>query len=189
MRLRRGALMIAFASAAFAGSIASADGARPHPMVASTDPCAASPALVAAAVAREPGWSPVRLNDLVADDLALWKADRPDACPGFASARLGVGTGPAFAIALLRTSSRGAEEKVLLLIPEGDRVQERLLARPHTITHPEVVWRTGPGQTRAWDGGPTIDVAHDSIIWEAIEARAQQFFFVGGQLRSVVTSN
>jgi hypothetical protein len=154
-----------------------------------TDPCAVVPVPVSAALARTPTWSLLHVDNLQADDSALWNARRPQACPGFAPADLGVGSGFAYAIALIRTTRQGNEEEVILLIPTGDQIEQRMLAKPHPVSNPAVVWRAEPGRTRAWDGGPTINVAHDSIIVETIETTAEQFFFVRGRMRRVVTSD
>jgi hypothetical protein len=57
------------------------------------------------------------------------------------------------------------------------------------VGNPVVIWRTSPGRYRAWDGGPNIRVPHDSVVVETLEASAEQYYFVGRRLRSIVTSN
>ena len=183
------AFIIGFGTAVIAVLNASGGAAQSSDRSAVADPCIALPEPVDAFVARAYGWSMLRLKDLNSDDRALWNASRPNVCPGFASAKMGMGSSPAYAVALLRKTQRGTEEQVVLLIRDKGHVQENILIKPHTVSNPAVVWRVGPGKTRAWDGGPTIDVAYDSIIVETIEATAKQFFFVRGRLRTVVTSD
>jgi len=181
--------VVLLATATCALVAASAQMAAHSAHAKAADPCAVVPPAVSAAVSREPGWTLLRLKDLEAGDRAIWHAHKPKACPGFAAARLGVGSGLAFAIALIRTTAHRREEEVILLIPKGRHIQRRFLYRPYPVGNAEVVWRYPPGPTRAWDGGPTIKVAHDSIIVEEIESRTVQFYFVRGRMRSVVTSD
>ena len=159
-----------------------------NPHAPPVDQCEALPLPDATAVAEAPGWSLLRLDRLEANDRSLWNARRPEACPGFTDARLSGAAGPSYAIALVRLSSQRTQEEVILLFADGVGFRRYLLAEPHSVANPAVVWRTGPGEIRAWDGGRSIRLTYDSIILETIEATARQFYFVRGQMRSVITS-
>jgi len=163
--------------AAMASGLASAAAAAP-------DPCAHPPAAVQGML--KDGWRLLTLVDLEPDDRALWAATHAPACPGFAVARMDGGGAPAYAVALLRARGGRVEETVRLRLP-GFAV-DRVLMAP-AIDSRIVVWRAGPGPTRAWDGGPTVRVAHDSVIVELMEASATQYFLSRGRLRSIQTSD
>jgi len=132
------------------------------------------------------GWRLLTRADLETYDKTLWISSHGAACPGFAVARMGGGA-PAYAIALFRQRGGRLEETVRLRLPGA--MNNRVLLPVTPVPYPLVVWRLGPGPTQAWDGGPTIRVAHDSIIIEQMEASSTQVFLSRGRLRIIRTSD
>jgi hypothetical protein len=153
----------------------------------SEDACKAPPGQVAGLI--EPGWQLLRLDDLGPDDQQLWATYRPHTCPGYAVARMGAGSEPSYAVALIQKGPAGTREKVVLLVPQGTRSVTHVLAKPLFVGNPAVVWRAGPGRYHAWDGGPSIGVPHDAVVVETLEASAELHYLVGDRLKSIVTSN
>ena len=92
MRSSLPALVLILSTLALATQAGGAPNTNRPTQANAADPCAAVPAPISAAIASEPAWSRLRLNTLQADDRKLWNAARPDVCPGFVAARLGVGT-------------------------------------------------------------------------------------------------
>ena len=153
----------------------------------STDTCRSPPAPVVAAI--ETGWSLLRLKDLNPDDQKLWLSARPEACPGYAAANMGAGSGPSYIVALIDKRTADTREKVVLLIPHGNSFAKRTLTKPTKVGNPAVVWRAPPGKYHRWDESRSITVRSDSVVLETIEASAVQYYVVGGRLRSLITSD
>lgn len=165
----------------------------PDPVIAADaarsggDACNNPPAHVTAAI--QPGWVLLRLGDLNPDDRRFWITARPQVCPGYAAAIMEKGSQPAYAVATLRRRADRIEEQVVLIVPKRADVVVHQLAMPRTVGNPAVVWRVAPGKTRAWDGSRTMNIRYDSVVVETIESAAEQFYFAGGRLKSIVTSN
>ena len=178
------AVLLAVSSAGCSGlALATAAYAAQPPR----DACSKAPAPVTAAV--EPGWALLRLEDLNSDDQKLWLGARPRSCPGYAAANMGAGSGPSYIVALIDKRTAKAREKVVLLVPNETAFAKHTLAKPAPVGNPAVVWRAPPGKYHEWDASHSITIRNDSVVLETMETSAVQYYFDGGRLRSLTTSD
>jgi hypothetical protein len=159
-------MVIAVALAGLAGtSVASAQ-------------CEKPPRPVADYLAAHPGWRALTLADLTRDQQMQWNEGHKALCPGFAEVALDATGEKSYALALVNKSV--TQEETLILRGAAARPLTIYPASPATGI---VVYRMPPGQYD--DGDRKIAIAHDSVMYEAFESAAQQFYFVDGKLHKL----
>ncbi len=157
---------------------------------ANADPCSNLPPAVSAYLGAKPQWVLVRVTNLNADDRKLWKDAHGAKCPGLAIADFEGRGRLSYGLALLRHDRRGDEEKFVILHQRAKGISIMVVFPPYRPGNPDVVWRAPPGRTQAWDDDTkTILVPHDSVIFETLEAAAQQFYFKNDHLLKIQTSD
>lgn len=150
--------------------------------------CDVLPAELPSYVNGNAGWKVVSEKDLSRDDQELWPRYHHNACPGFTTADLD-GAGQSYsAIALLRSEKGQLIERLIVVSRKADQLVEQEVVGPTSVSTPWVVWRTKSGRVFDYDTGMHIDVPHDSIIYEKMEASAFQYYMLDGRLRSILVS-
>ena len=135
-------------------------------------------------------WRIVTLTDLPADDQQLWQTSHNGRCPGVASGNFMGGTQPSYVIAMIHNQRSGKLlEQLLILIPEGKSFKRTILVKPTAVVSPFVVWKLSPGKYKGVDQEQSIEIPHDSFVYEKIEAFATQYYYDDGHLHSIVTAN
>lgn len=137
------------------------------------------------------GWIVVTLNDLVADDQALWSRSHAGQCPGIAVGRFDGTAADSYAIALVRRGGRVGHyvEQLVLLRPSGSTYSHVVVNGPARVVSPLVVWSLPPGTYAGSGDGLRVTIGTDSFVYEKLEASAVQYYLVGGQLHSLVTGD
>ena len=135
------------------------------------------------------GWKIGKLTDLPADDQRLWTNSHDGQCPGVAAGHFSEDK-LSYAVALLRNQrSGGLQEQLVVLVPEGNSFRSQVVVKPTTVVSPFVIWKVPPGKYKGVDQDNTVQIAHDSFIYEKMEAYATQYYYDEGRLRSIVTAN
>lgn len=133
-------------------------------------------------------WRVVKLTDLPADDRKLWENSHNGQCPGVAAGNFSDDK-LSYAVALLRNQPSGElEEQLIVLLPEGNSFRRTVVVKPTTVVGPFVIWKVPPGKYQGVDKAKAVQIAHDSFIYEKIEAYARQYYYDDGHLRSIVTA-
>lgn len=132
-------------------------------------PDCAPPPAVAAYLKAHPGWTPLTLADLNADQQALWNEAHKDACPGWTAVVLDRSKETSYALALL-SADRKLEQWVLL---KGAAAKPSVIEPPSQSTG-IVVWRK-----------PKAASGFDGFVYELFESASQEFYFVKGKIRKV----
>jgi len=134
-------------------------------------------------------WKVVKLTDLPADDQKLWENSHNGQCPGVAAGNFSEDK-LSYAVALVRSQPSGAlQEQLIVLLPEANSFRRTVVVKPTTVVGPFVIWRVPPGKYQGVDNAGTVQIAHDSFIYEKMEAYARQYYYDAGHLRSIVTAN
>lgn len=150
--------------------------------------CKEFPSTVVGYLQAHPSWSVVQVSDLVEDDKLLWRNNHDKLCPGLAVAEL-TGTGrKAYALALIQNKNGENFEMLVLLTGSANKLEQHTLVKPNRVTSPFVVWRVGPGKFTDNNTGTTIFIAHDSIVYEAMESTSTQFYLKRGKIHSLLAS-
>ena len=145
--------------------------------------------LLPRAFALPSGWRVVTLEDLPEDDRDLWGREHAGQCPGAVVGRFTDDSRYSYAVALLQSGPGGKLlEQLVAILPAGNRLSRVVLVKPTTVVSPFVVWAVPPGKYAGVDGAPAVSVPHDSIIYEKMEATANQFFYLDGRFRSIQTA-
>ena len=135
-------------------------------------------------------WRVVKLTDLPLDDQKLWEPSHDGRCPGIAAGKFTGGEKLSYAVALIRDQPSGRIlEQLIILAPEGDSFRRAVLIKPTNVVSPFVVWKVPPGKYKGVDQGKTVQIVHDSFVYEKLEAYATQYYYDGGRLHSIVTAN
>lgn len=140
-----------------------------------------------------PGWAFVDVKDLVSDDKSLWDQSHDGQCPGIAIVDLDGKGQQSYALALLKTGSGQAVEKLLVIRRQSTRLVRRILVPPTSVMYtnvaaPFVVWKAGPGIYRDQKSGHHAKLAHDGIVYEKLEATATVYYLSRGRFTSILTS-
>ena len=136
------------------------------------------------------GWRIVGLTDLPGDDQKLWRTSHDGKCPGIAAGNFMGGEKLSFAIALIRNQPSGRIlEQLIVLSPEGDSFRRTTVIAPTDVVSPFVVWKVAPGNYKGVYQDKTVRIAHDSFVYEKMEAYATQYYYIGNRLHSIVTAN
>jgi hypothetical protein len=135
-----------------------------------------------------PGWSIVETSDLPDDDKALWKNYHEGLCPGIAIVDVDGGGRKSYALALKRKVKDVVFEKLVVLKGSAGAFSEHVLVNPTRVISPFVVYRVGPGKYLDHNTGKTIRIAHDSIVYEKMEAISMQFYFSNGKPYSLLAA-
>ena len=154
---------------------------------APADPCENLPLPVTSYLRANTSWVLVRVDDLSSDHQQLWTDTHPGACPGLASGDFEGRGRLSFALALLRRGG-GREEQLVLLRQRAGRTVVTTIVPLYRGASPEVVWRAPPGRTRL-SQTRTIAIKLDSIMFEALESAARQYYFVNSRLLKIQTSD
>jgi len=134
-------------------------------------------------------WKVVKLTDLAADDQELWENSHYGQCPGVAAGNFSEDK-LSYAVALVRNqSSGGLEEQLIVLFPKGNSFKSTVVVKPTIVVGPFVIWKAPPGKYQGADKAGIVQIAHDSFIYEKMEAYARQYYYDDGHLRSIVTAN
>lgn len=145
--------------------------------------CENVPAAVAAYLAARPGWKIVHQADLGKDDQALWSQYHGQACPGLARADLQGNGRWSYGLSLIN----GQNRQIIILYDTGKALREKVL-----FTLPggtiEVVHTAAPGPTYEVETHHRIGLQHQSLVFEALESSAEQYYWRNGKLGSVVIS-
>jgi hypothetical protein len=136
------------------------------------------------------GCRAVNLTDLPNDDQDLWKRGHAESCPGIAAGKIASGDRYAYAVALLKNDADGKLlEQFVVWLWAGDHFSAVVLVRPtEVVGGPFVVWRVPPGRSAGVDRRRPVSIAHDSFIYEKMEAIATQFYYVNGKFRTIQTA-
>ncbi len=144
--------------------------------------CDPLPAPVAGYVRAHAGWKVVRFTDLVRDDQALWAQYHKTVCPGWAKVRLDPRQPAFYAVALIRPK----QEKLVLIDADGRHARD--LVPADRLYNPRVVWTVPPGRYRDENTEKDVTVGEESVVFEAMEAAATQFYMKDGKIRSLLAS-
>jgi hypothetical protein len=140
--------------------------------------CERPPAQVAGYLKAHPGWRLLVLGDLTKDQQMQWSEGHKGLCPGLAEVVLDATGEKSYALALL--DKAGKQEQTLIL---RGAAAKPLIIYPVSSATGIVVYRMPPGQYD--DGERKVAIAHDSVMYEAFESAAQQFYFVAGKLHKL----
>ena len=151
-------------------------------------PCNTLPDGVRKSLSSETGLKVLQLEDLEADDHEIWTKNHSPECPGIVRADLGIGSGASIAVAEISSAGK-KQERLILFVPKGYGWERKSIVGARDITNPMVIWLSRSKTAKAWDGGPTHRLNHDGIVFEALEASATLYYFAGGALRSIQTSD
>jgi hypothetical protein len=136
------------------------------------------------------GWRVVTLADLPNDDRDLWQREHTGRCPGVAAGRLVSGDRYSYAVALLKEDANGGLfQQLVVWLWAGGHLSSTVLVGPTpVVAGPFVVWMAPPGKSVGVDGQPPVMFAHDSFIYEKMEAIATQFYYLNGRFRKLQTA-
>jgi hypothetical protein len=141
---------------------------------------------VAAFLAKHPSWAIRDMSDLGADDRALWDQYHKGKCPGMAFVDLEGSGQISYALELINRPED--KEQLIVLKSVGGKLHETVLEPPFK-SGGLVVWRAPPGKSGDMYTGKRVYVAHDSIIWERMEASSQQIYLDHGRFKRLQTSD
>ncbi len=136
------------------------------------------------------GWRAVTLEDLSNDDQHLWQRYHADKCPGIAEGDVAGAGRKSFAVALLRNDAGGLRQQLIVWLRTGSSFTKIVLVRPDPVVAGLfVVWITPPGKSREWDGAQTVNVTHESFVYEKMQAIAWQFRLLNGTFHRLQTAD
>jgi hypothetical protein len=131
-----------------------------------------------------PGWHIVTETDLRTDDQALWRQHHSGACPGLAKADLKGDGGASYGLVL----RSGERIRKVILVSDNRVLREHLVIKHRTGAIP-VVHVAEPGPAYEFETRKRHDIAHQSLVFETMEASATQYYWHDGKLKDVLITD
>jgi len=138
-------------------------------------------------------WTIVQPHDLLGSDPDRWKGNHPGECPGVTSGNFYPKGKPAFLVALVQKNPvQGADqastlEKLTLVYFKKNRPVTVAVIPPTQIPAPLVVWKLHPGRYMDIYGSKTT-ISRESFVYEKLVGPANQYYYDGSHLKSLVLS-
>ena len=137
---------------------------------------------------QQDNWAILQPQDLLGNDLKIWKNAHPGQCPGVAVGNFFPKADTSFLIALIQgTDPNNLLEKVLLVAQKKDRSETMVVVSPIQVNSPSVVWKLSPGHYAGIDGTRAA-ISRDSFVVQTINSSAKQYYYQGTHLQSFVIS-
>ncbi|HWA92596.1 MAG TPA: hypothetical protein VG889_21370 [Rhizomicrobium sp.] len=152
---------------------------------ASAAPCTPPPP-VASYLAGHPGWTILDMPDLLTDDRLSWRQSHNGQCPGLTRVVLDGSGRVSFGLALVDRDN--GLEQVVALMAQAKGFRAYVLEPPVNAVG-AVVYRAPPGSAADEEAHVKVKIAHDSIVWEQMEAASRQFYFAGGEFHAIQTGD
>lgn len=141
-------------------------------------------------LSRFPGFQIVMPKDLDSDENQEWQARKQDGCPGYVHGKFGPLVG-GYAISLLRNKTNPTEthQMLIFLKEEAHGYSVRILSPSSKVeAHILVVSLGAPGEYHPTDGGRSIRVHWPVILYEAMDAGIEGYYFANGSWHSILLS-
>lgn len=140
-------------------------------------------------LSRFPGFQVVVPKDLDSDESQEWQARKQDGCPGYVHGKFGPSVA-GYAISLIRKSSPTEAHQMLVFLREDAKgYSVRVLSPSSKVeAHTLVVSVGASGEYHPVGGGRSIKIHWPVILYEAIDAGIEGYYFSGGSWHSVLLS-
>lgn len=136
--------------------------------------------------AEHPGWRVLKPDDLLAEDLAIWRRAYDGLCPGIAVGHFNDTAQTAYAVLLIRPTDGRITAR--LVVVDASRTDE--LITETDLSNLPVVRKGMPGTYNDfYDPSDTISTPFETIIYEHLEASAIAFFWQNGRYVSLKVSD
>ncbi|ESQ87690.1 hypothetical protein ABAC460_18630 [Asticcacaulis sp. AC460] len=129
-----------------------------------------------------PGWHVITNADLYADDAALWKEHRGNACPGLARVDLQGEGRTSYGLVIL---SKDRMRMVVLVDAKSGFTEHILFDGPldHMVVHTEA-----PGPAYEFETREKIQIPNQSLVFEKLEVGAVLYYWRNGKLEEIIVS-
>jgi hypothetical protein len=140
-------------------------------------------------LSRFSGFQVVVPKDLDSDEIQEWKARKQDRCPGYVHAQFGPSVA-GYAIVLMRkTSPTETHQMLVFLRQEAHGYAVRVLSPSSKVeAHTLVVSLGASGEYHPVEGGRSIRTHWPVILYEAIGAGIEGYYFSNGSWHSILLS-
>jgi hypothetical protein len=140
-------------------------------------------------LSRFPGFRVVVPKDLDSDESQEWKARKQNGCPGYVHARFGPSVA-GYAISLIRKASPTETHQMLVFLKqEAHGYAVRVLSPSSKVeAHTLVVSLGASGEYLPVEGGRSIRTHWPVVLYEAIDAGMEGYYFSDGSWHSILLS-
>jgi hypothetical protein len=151
------------------------------------------PASIRSAVEQD-NWTILQPQDLAGTDPQRWKGNHPGECPGVTSGNFYPKGKTSYLVALIqRDPTQGSEqnkqlEKLTLVYLKKDNPIILVVIPPTQVAAPMVVWKLHPGGYQDLYGTKKVKISRESFVYEKLVGPANQFYYDGSHLKSLVLS-
>jgi hypothetical protein len=139
-------------------------------------------------------WTILQPQDLAGTDPQRWKGNHPGECPGVTSGNFYPKGKTSYLIALIqRDPTQAAEqtsrlEKLTLVYLKKDSPITVPVIPPTEVPAPMVVWKLHRGSYQDLYGAKKVTISRESFVYEKLVGPANQFYYDGSHLKSLVLS-
>jgi hypothetical protein len=139
-------------------------------------------------------WTILQPQDLAGTDPLRWKGNHPGECPGVTSGNFYPKGKTSYLIALIqRNPAQAAEqasqlEQLTLVYLKKDRPVTVSVIPPTLVPAPMVVWKLRAGSYQNLYGSKKVTISRESFVYEKLVGTANQFYYDGSHLKSLVLS-
>jgi len=139
-------------------------------------------------------WTILQPQDLAGTDPQRWKGNHPGECPGVTSGNFYPKGKTSYLVALIqRDPTQGNEqssqlEKLTLVYFKKDRPITVSVIPPTQVAAPMVVWKLHRGSYQNLYGSKKVTISRESFVYEKLVGPANQFYYDGNHLKSLVLS-
>lgn len=139
---------------------------------------------------RFPEFRLVTPGDLGPDEFEEWHPNNQNRCPGYLHGTFGVSLA-GYAISLIqRASPTETNQMLVFLRHDGHGYSVHVLSpSSQVVAHTLVVSLGAPGEYHPVEGGRTLTTRWPVILYEAIDAGIEGYYYAGGSWHSVLLSN
>jgi hypothetical protein len=139
-------------------------------------------------------WTILQPQDLAGTDPQRWKGNHPGECPGVTSGNFYPKGKTSYLVALIqRNPAQAGEqtsqlEQLTLVYLKKDRPVIVSVIPPTQVTAPMVVWKLHSGSYQNLYGSKKVTISRESFVYEKLVGTANQFYYDGSHLKSLVLS-
>jgi hypothetical protein len=151
------------------------------------------PASIRSAVEQD-NWTILQPQDLAGTDPQRWKGNHPGECPGVTSGNFYPKGKTSYLVALIQRDPTQASEqnnqleKLTLVYLKKDNPITVVVIPPTQVPAPMVVWKLHPGGYQDLYGTKKVTISRESFVYEKLVGPANQFYYDGSHLKSLVLS-
>ncbi|MBB5316932.1 hypothetical protein [Tunturibacter empetritectus] len=151
------------------------------------------PPSIRAAVEQD-NWTILQPQDLAGTDPQRWKGNHPGECPGVTSGNFYPKGKTSYLLALIQRNPAQAgeqtsqlEQLTLVYLKKNSPVTVSVIP-PTQVAAPMVVWKLHPGSYQNLYGSKKVTISRESFVYEKLVGTANQFYYDGSHLKSLVLS-